>query len=90
MSAVLASGLRTFGKAHIGLRPGAYCTGCCWLLMSLLFVLGVMNLIWIAALSMVVILEKFLRQPRWFVQATGAILLVWGALIAGQTMLLLA
>ena len=75
------------GAFLMGLRQGAYCTGCCCLLMALLFVLGVMNLIWIGALSVVVLLEKCLRQPRWFVRATGAILLVWGALVAAQTLL---
>ena len=74
------------GAFAMGLRQGAYCTGCCWLLMGLLFVFGVMNLIWIAGLSLLVLLEKLLRQPRWFTQATGAMLLTWGALVAGQAM----
>jgi predicted metal-binding membrane protein len=63
---------------RMGLRQGAYCLGCCWLLMALLFALGVMNLVWIAALSVLVLLEKILPQPRLFAQVTGAILLVWG------------
>jgi predicted metal-binding membrane protein len=77
------------GAFAMGLRQGAYCTGCCWLLMALLFVFGVMNLIWIAALSVLVLLEKLLRQPRWFSQATGVALLAWGALVAGQAVILL-
>ena len=52
------------GALLLGLGQGAYCTGCCWLLMALLFVLGVMNLLWIAVLTLLVLLEKFLRQPR--------------------------
>jgi predicted metal-binding membrane protein len=72
------------GALLLGVRQGAYCTGCCWLLMALLFVLGVMNLLWIAALTLLVLLEKFLRQPRWFVQFTGAGLLAWAVLVAGQ------
>lgn len=68
----------------MGLRQGAYCIGCCWLLMALLFAFGVMNLIWIAALSLFVLLEKILPQPRLFSMGTGAILLVWGALIAAS------
>jgi predicted metal-binding membrane protein len=63
---------------RMGLRQGASCLGCCWLLMALLFAFGVMNLIWIAALSVLVLLEKILPQPRVFAQATGAILLAWG------------
>jgi predicted metal-binding membrane protein len=69
---------------RMGLRQGAYCLGCCWLLMALLFAFGVMNLIWIAALSVLVLLEKILPQPRIFVQATGAILLAWGLVIVAR------
>jgi predicted metal-binding membrane protein len=76
------------GAFRMGLRQGAYCLGCCWLLMALLFAFGVMNLIWIAALSVLVLLEKILPQPRLFAQGTGAILLVWGAWIASRPMLL--
>jgi predicted metal-binding membrane protein len=77
------------GALLLGLGQGAYCTGCCSLLMALLFVLGVMNLLWIAALTLLVLLEKFPHQPRWFVQLTGAALLVWAVLVVGQTVFLL-
>src|SRR5260221_12683526 len=46
------------GALRMGLRHGAYCVGCCWFLMGLLFVAGVMNLLWIALLSVFVLLEK--------------------------------
>ena len=72
------------GAFVMGLRQGAYCTGCCWLLMALLFVFGVMNFIWIAALSLLVLIEKLLREPRWFAQASGVILLAWSALVAAR------
>ena len=42
----------------MGLRLGAYCVGCCWVLMGLLFAGGVMNLLWIAAIAIFVLLEK--------------------------------
>ena len=42
----------------LGARHGAYCVGCCWALMTLLFVLGVMNLMWIALLAILVLAEK--------------------------------
>ena len=48
----------TLGAFGMGLRLGAYCLGCCWILMALLFVGGVMNLLWIAAISGFVLLEK--------------------------------
>jgi predicted metal-binding membrane protein len=46
------------GAFRMGLRLGAYCVGCCWILMGLLFVGGVMNLLWIAAIAIFVLLEK--------------------------------
>ena len=49
-------GLR--GALAMGVRHGAYCVGCCWALMGLLFVGGVMNLLWVATLTIVVLLEK--------------------------------
>ena len=57
------------GAARIGLAHGLYCLGCCALLMALLFVFGVMNLAWVAALSLFVLIEKALpfgsRIGRW-------------------------
>lgn len=57
------------GAFHLGLHHGAFCLGCCWALMGLLFVGGVMNLLWIAGLTMFVLLEKVLPVhlfgPRW-------------------------
>lgn len=50
----------TFGAYRMGLRLGAYCLGCCWILMALLFVGGVMNVFWIAAIAAFVLLEKTL------------------------------
>jgi predicted metal-binding membrane protein len=48
----------TMGALMLGARHGAYCVGCCWALMTLLFVLGVMNLMWIALLAILVLAEK--------------------------------
>ncbi|MEO6623296.1 MAG: DUF2182 domain-containing protein [Burkholderiaceae bacterium] len=63
---------------HLGLRHGAYCVGCYWVLMALLFVGGVMNLVWIAALSLLVLAEKVLPIGRGVGIATGVVLLAWG------------
>ena len=46
------------GSLMLGLRHGAYCVGCCWALMALLFVGGIMNVLWIAVLALLVFLEK--------------------------------
>jgi predicted metal-binding membrane protein len=62
----------------MGLRHGLYCVGCCWVLMLLLFVLGVMNLIWIALLSGFVLVEKILPNPRWFRTLAGCAFIGWG------------
>lgn len=48
------------GALAMGVRHGAYCVGCCWALMALLFVGGIMNLLWIAGLAVVVLVEKVL------------------------------
>ena len=72
----------TGGALRMGLRHGAYCVGCCWTLMGLLFVLGVMNLLWIAALAAFVLLEKVAPGGRRFSRGTGLLLFGWGALMA--------
>lgn len=67
-----------YGALRLGAMHGAYCVGCCWLLMALLFVGGVMNLIWIAALTILVLLEKALTAGQWLGRVTGFVLLGWG------------
>jgi predicted metal-binding membrane protein len=69
------------GALGLGIRHGAYCLGCCWLLMLLLFVGGVMNLVWILALTLLVLAEKLLPGGAWVGRITGALLLLWGAAI---------
>ena len=67
------------GALRMGLSHGAYCLGCCWLLMLLLFVVGVMNLAWIAALTLLVAAEKLLPHGQWIARGGGALFVVWGA-----------
>jgi predicted metal-binding membrane protein len=66
------------GALRLGLRHGAYCLGCCWLLMGLLFVGGVMNLAWIAALGVLVLLEKVSGRGPVVGRLVGALLVAWG------------
>lgn len=66
------------GALRLGLLHGAYCVGCCWVLMALLFVGGAMNLVWIAALTALVLLEKLVRGGPWLGQTVGAALVAWG------------
>ncbi|MBI3881618.1 MAG: DUF2182 domain-containing protein [Verrucomicrobia bacterium] len=67
------------GAFRMGVEHGAYCTGCCWVLMALLFVLGVMNVLWIAALTALVLVEKAMPRGALFGRVTGVALVVWGA-----------
>jgi len=67
-----------WGAFRMGLDHGVYCVGCCWALMALLFVGGVMNLTWIAALAVFVLLEKAVVRGRWFSFVSGGGLVVWG------------
>ena len=69
------------GAIVMGLRHGIFCTGCCWLLMMLLFVVGVMNLLWVALITLFVLAEKVLPLGAWFSRASGILLIVWGLLI---------
>jgi predicted metal-binding membrane protein len=66
------------GAFTMGLRHGMFCIGCCWAMMALLFVVGVMNVWWIAALAAFVLIEKL--APREFPvgRAAGFILILWG------------
>jgi predicted metal-binding membrane protein len=67
------------GALRLGVRHGAYCVGCCALLMVLLFFGGIMNLFWIAGLSITVMLEKLLPHGRWVGYAAAIGLLAGGA-----------
>jgi len=69
------------GALRMGALHGAFCLGCCWLLMALLFVGGVMNLAWIALLSLLVAGEKLLPGGRRVGQAAGLAFIAWGALV---------
>lgn len=67
-----------FGSFVMGLRHGVYCLGCCWALMGVLFVVGVMNLLWVAALSGFVLLEKIGPAGTMIARIAGAAMIVLG------------
>ena len=69
------------GALLMGVEHGAYCAGCCWFLMLLLFAGGVMNLYWVGGLALFVLLEKFVSRPSWISQAAGALLLATGLVL---------
>jgi predicted metal-binding membrane protein len=66
------------GAFRMGLHHGLYCLGCCWALMLLLFVGGVMNLLWIAALAALVLLEKIIPRGDLLGRALGSLLVLGG------------
>ncbi len=70
-----------FGALKMGLRHGWFCFGCCWGLMLLLFVGGVMNLLWIVALSTLVILEKILPEQHMLTLSLNWSFIIWGLAI---------
>ncbi len=68
------------GSLGMGFRHGSYCLGCCWFLMALLFVGGVMNLVWIAGIAAYIALEKLLPLDQRLSRAAGVGLIVSGAM----------
>jgi predicted metal-binding membrane protein len=67
------------GCLLLGLKHGGYCVGCCWVLMILLFVGGVMNVLWTALLALLVLLEKLAPFGRWVGRAAGIVCVTAGA-----------
>jgi predicted metal-binding membrane protein len=66
------------GAVHMGMLHGAYCLGCCWMLMLLLFYGGIMNLYWIAGLATLVLVEKIAPMGMRISGVVGAVLIIWG------------
>ena len=66
------------GAVRLGMLHGAYCVGCCWLLMALLFVGGVMNLLWVVGLTILVAGEKLLPNGKAIQIGSGIALILWG------------
>ena len=64
-----------WGAWHMGIRHGLYCLGCCWAMMALLFVGGVMNLLWIAALAGLVAIEKLAPKGEVVAQVLGGVMI---------------
>jgi predicted metal-binding membrane protein len=66
------------GALQMGLKHGAFCLGCCWLLMALLFAGGIMNLVWIAGLTILVLAEKNLPRGALIARASGIAMICAG------------
>jgi predicted metal-binding membrane protein len=69
------------GAVKMGINHGRFCLGCCWSLMALLFVAGVMNLLWVSIIAAFVLIEKIAPQGEWVGRVAGILLVGWGTWI---------
>jgi predicted metal-binding membrane protein len=72
------------GAMRMGIENGIYCVGCCWILMVLLFVSGIMNLLWVALIALFVLIEKASGHIRWIPSIAGAALIIYGVIVLMQ------
>jgi len=70
-----------FAALQLGAEHGAYCVGCCWVLMTLLFVGGIMNVLWIAGLTILILLEKVVPMGRLIPRVAGAVIATGGVFL---------
>ncbi|TSA00214.1 MAG: DUF2182 domain-containing protein [Deltaproteobacteria bacterium] len=75
------------GAFFMGVHHGIYCVGCCWLLMALLFVAGVMNLLWVATIAVYVLVEKIVPAEHWVSRVIGLFIIVGGLWMVTRTFL---
>ena len=66
------------GALLMGMRHGSFCVGCCWMLMALLFVSGVMNVLWVATIAAYVLVERLVPGGRMLGRTAGLALVAWG------------
>jgi predicted metal-binding membrane protein len=66
------------GAFRMGVEHGLYCLGCCWFLMALLFSAGIMSLLWMAAITIFVFVEKLFPAGQWIARASGVAMLGFG------------
>jgi len=76
----------TVGAFRMGLHHGAYCLGCCWSLMVVLFVMGTMNLVWMGVLSAVIFVEKIVPRGVEMGKATGVALIALGLVMGCEAL----
>jgi predicted metal-binding membrane protein len=76
------------GAFRMGVEHGTYCVGCCWVLMLLLFAVGIMNLVWVAALAAIVLVQKLLPAGILPQRLVGGLLVAVGLVAIARPMLL--
>lgn len=72
------------GALRLGIKHGFYCLGCCWALMLLLFFGGVMNLLWIAGITLFVLIEKLAPFGTWTARISGILLVSGGVWLLAE------
>ena len=72
------------GAVAMGMKHGTFCAGCCWMLMALLFVAGVMNMLWVALIMILVLLEKIAPRNWRLGDGVGALLVAWGVWVIAK------
>ena len=70
-----------WGAARMGAEHGFYCFGCCWGLMLILFMMGVMHLGWMAVVAVFILLEKITPSARWLPKFAGFVMVATGVMI---------
>ena len=70
------------GIFQLGVKQGLFCLGCCWALMLVMFVTGIMNILWMVALTALMVAEKIIPNPVALRRITGFALIAWGATLA--------
>ncbi len=78
---------RKTGVFKMGLEHGLACLGCCWALMLVMFAAGLMNLIWMSILTVFMLLEKTIPNPKWLTRISGLALLAWSVTIFSRMIL---
>jgi predicted metal-binding membrane protein len=73
--------LEPLGALRLGAVHGLYCVGCCWVLMALLFVGGIMNVLWIAGITVLIVVEKAAPTGSLIPRLTGALMVAAGLLL---------
>ena len=71
---------------RIGFIHGLFCVGCCWALMALAFVVGVMNLVWMALLTLFVFIDHTILRGQWAGRSIGVGMVAWGAWIIREAL----
>ena len=66
------------GALYMGLKHGILCTGCCWALMALMFIGGVMNLLWMVVITAVILIEKVAPRGDVFAKIAGVAMIISG------------